>query len=54
MSVAAIMSAANHALILCPWVQASGAQRAKAVAMVDGAAYSIWRLYLAGCAFYFI
>lgn len=43
----------HYALTLRRWGQALEAQREQAVALVGEATYRVWRLYMAGCAFYF-
>ncbi len=43
----------HYALTLRHWVQALEAHSEQAVAMVGEATYRIWRLYMAGCAYYF-
>jgi len=43
----------HYALTLRRWVQALEKQHEQAVAMVGDATYRVWRLYMAGCAYYF-
>ncbi len=43
----------HYALTLRHWVEALEKYREQAVAMVGEATYRIWRLYMAGCAYYF-
>ncbi len=43
----------HYALTLRRWVQALEAQHELAVSLVGEATYRVWRLYMAGCAYYF-
>jgi cyclopropane-fatty-acyl-phospholipid synthase len=43
----------HYALTLRRWVQALEAHREQAVKLVDEATYRVWRLYMAGSAYYF-
>lgn len=43
----------HYALTLHHWVQALQTHREQAVAIVGEATYRVWRLYMAGCAYYF-
>ncbi len=43
----------HYTLTLRHWVRALEAHQREAVAMVGDATYRLWRLYMAGCAYYF-
>jgi len=43
----------HYTLTLRHWVRALESHREEAVAMVGDATYRLWRLYMAGCAYYF-
>ncbi len=43
----------HYALTLRHWVRVLEAHKQQAVAMVGEATYRLWRLYMAGCAYYF-
>ncbi len=43
----------SYALTLRRWLRALEANREQAVNSVGDAAYRVWRLYMAGCAYYF-
>ncbi len=43
----------HYALTLRHWVQALESNKQQAVAMVGEATYRVWRLYMAGCAYFF-
>jgi len=43
----------HYALTLRHWVQALEAGREKAIACSSEVTYRLWRLYMAGCAYYF-
>jgi len=43
----------HYTLTLRSWVRALEAHQREAVAMVGDATYRLWRLYMAGCAYYF-
>ncbi len=43
----------HYTLTLRHWVEALERHREQAVAMVGEATYRLWRLYMAGCAYFF-